>query len=580
MKSQTKHWKLYPPAPRLHLDAGPEHPVLAQVLYNRGVRVQADMAAFLAGNHAVKENPYRLKGMVEAVQRLLQAIDSRQTICVYGDFDADGVTATALLVTALQTAGARVGPYIPHRVDEGYGLNLEAIETIAAKGAKVIITVDCGIRSVAEVARAVELGLDVIVTDHHSIGPIMPPALAVINPKRADNPDTFDGLAGVGVAYRLAQGILRAVSERDESPLSKAQVEEIETDLLDLVAIGTVADMLPLVGENRSLVQRGLTQLNRTQRPGLLALYAVAAVQPGTVDTTTIGFRIAPRINAAGRLDSAALAYKLLRTTDPAEAAELAQELESLNQRRRTLTEEVSAQAEAQLTPQIAGDAPLYLVSGPDFLSGIVGLVAGRLTDRLYRPTLVIEEGAEESRGSARSIQEFHITAALDEISHLLVRHGGHHMAAGFTLRSERLAEFKTAITAIAHRELSAYDGDLRPTLLVDAELPLVDVNWGLTHQLARLEPTGQGNPTPTFLFPNCRVRDHRTVGKGQHLKLTLSTGKGAEVMDAIAFGLGEWAGELKPGIRVDLVGQIGVNEWNNEKRLQVVVEDMRLAEK
>ncbi len=580
MKSQTKRWKLYPPAPRLHLDTGPEHPVLAQVLYNRGVRVPAEMAVFLAENHAVKENPFRLKGLPEAVQRLLQAMDSRQTICVYGDFDADGVTATALLVTAIQAAGGRVGPYIPHRVDEGYGLNLEAVETIAAKGAHLLITVDCGIRSVAEVARAVALGLDVIVTDHHSIGPVLPPALAVINPKRLDNPDTFDGLAGVGVAYRLAQGILRAVAEREESPLSKERAEEIETELLDFVAIGTVADMLPLVGENRSLVQRGLAQLNRTQRPGLLALYAVAGVQPGTVDTTTIGFRLAPRINAAGRLDSAALAYKLLRTTDPVQAAELAQELEALNQRRRSLTLEISAQAEEQLTDQLDANAPLYVISGPSFLSGIVGLVAGRLTDRLYRPTLVIEEGAEESRGSARSIQEFHITAALDEISHMLVRHGGHHMAAGFTLRNERLAEFRAAITAIAQRELGAYDGELRPTLWVDAELPLADVNWGLARQLARLEPTGQGNPAPTFLFPNCRVREHRTVGKGQHLKLTLSAGRGAEVMDAIAFGLGDWAGELKPGIRVDLVGQIGVNEWNKEKRLQLVVEDMRLAEK
>jgi len=538
------------------------------------------MTTFLAGNHAVKENPYRLKGMNEAVQRLLQALDSRQTLCVYGDFDADGVTATALLVTALQAVGARVGPYIPHRVDEGYGLNLDAMQAIAAKGAHVIVTVDCGIRSAAEVQRAAELGMDVIVTDHHSIGPVLPPALAVINPKRADNPGAFDGLAGVGVAYRLAQGVLRAVAEREGSSLSKERAQEIESELLDLVALGTVADMLPLVGENRSLVQRGLVQLNHTQRPGLLALYAVASVQPGTVDATTIGFQLAPRINAAGRLDSAALAYKLLRTTDAGEAAEFAQQLETLNQRRRSLTLEVAAQAEEQLAPQVAAQSPLYVVSGPSFLSGIVGLVAGRLTERFYRPTVVIEEGPEECRGSARSIQEFHITAALDEISHMLVRHGGHHMAAGFTLRRERLAEFKAAISAIAHRELRKYDGDLRPTLWVDAPLSLNEVSWGLQRQLTRLEPTGQGNPPPTFLFSNCRVRDHRTVGKGQHLKLTLSTGRGAEVMDAIAFGQGEWAAELKPDSRMDLVGQIGVNEWNNEKRLQLLVADMRLAQK
>ncbi|MGL4649417.1 MAG: single-stranded-DNA-specific exonuclease RecJ, partial [Caldilineaceae bacterium] len=303
----TKRWKLHPPCPVSLTAAMPEHPLLVQVLYNRGLHSPAAIHDFLTVNDVERSDPYRLPDMEAAVERILQALDMDEVICVYGDFDADGVTATTLMVIALQAAGGRVGAYIPERVDEGYGLNVDAIERIAAKGAQLLVTVDCGMRSVWEARRAAELGLDLIITDHHSIGSELPPAVAVVNPQRllqAGGPSAGpERLAGVGVAYRVAQAVLRAQAMRRSPRLSRERAAEIEEELLDLVAIGTVADMMPLLGENRSLVRQGLQRLSHSPRPGVAALMAAAGVNGG-VDATTISFRLAPRINAAGRMAS------------------------------------------------------------------------------------------------------------------------------------------------------------------------------------------------------------------------------------------------------------------------------------
>jgi single-stranded-DNA-specific exonuclease len=572
-----KNWKLYAPAPQAFLDALPEHPLLLQVLYNRGLRAADEVKAFLATGDPVTENPYRLRDMAPAVTRIVRAIEREEIICVYGDFDADGVCATALLVTALQAAGGRVGPYIPNRVDEGYGLNVEAITQIAAK-AQLMVTVDCGIRSVQEAAHAMRLGLDVIVTDHHSVGPELPPALAVINPRRKDCPSKFDRLAGVGVAYRLAQAVLRAVAQQRWSDLNRDQAAGLEERLLDLVALGTVADMMPLLGENRSLVQRGLAQLNRARRPGLETLMAHADLRPGAVDTMAISFRLAPRINAAGRLAHASLAYQLLRTQDPTQAYSLTTELEALNQQRRRLTLDAQQEAEQQLMPQLAHNLALLVVRSPRIPSGIVGLVAGKLVDRYYRPAVVIEEGEEEARGSARSIAEFNITQALDELRHLLVRHGGHALAAGFTIKSAHLAEFTQALAGIAQQRLSGYS-DLRPTLHIDADVPFDALNWGLQQQFARLEPTGQENPLPLLLCRNLRIREARQVGGGKHLRLIVDKGPAGAVMDAVAFSQGEWGNHLSQGSRIDAVFHLEANEWDGRQRLQLNIQDLRPAE-
>lgn len=575
--AQAKKWLLAEPAPRAFLDATPEHPLLVQVLYNRGLRSADEVTAFLAGADLVREDPFKLPDMPLAVQRLVRAIEKGETICVYGDFDADGVSATALLVTALQAAGGRVGPYIPDRVDEGYGLNLKVLDRLATQ-AKVLVTVDCGIRSVAEVRHAVALGMDVIVTDHHSVGPELPPALAVVNPQRKDYPSKFQRLAGVGVAYRLAQATLRAVSRHKWSRLTRDQVAELEINLLDLVAIGTVADLMPLLGENRSLVQRGLAQLNQTQRVGVAQLLAHADLRPGTVDATAISFRIAPRLNAAGRLADAKLAYRLLRTSDLTEAYTLTTELEALNQQRQRLTTDAQLEAEEQIAAQLAANPALYLVSSPKFLPGIVGLVAGKLTERFYRPAVVIEQGAEESRGSARSIEEFDISAALDQVSHLLVRHGGHKRAAGFTVQTERLPDFRAALQEVAQAALPT-QSELRPTLRVDATVTLDQIDWSLQRQFARLEPTGHENPPPQLLCPRVRVREVRTVGEGKHLRLIVDAGPNTPVLDAVAFQQGEWRKQLSEGSQIDIVFQVEANEWQNRQRLQLNIQDLRLAE-
>ena len=573
---QQRNWQVAETVPPELAAAVPEHPLLVQVLYNRGLRTADAMVRFLASGVAVQENPYRLRDMVPAVSRILQAIDRGETICVYGDFDADGVTSTALLVNALQAAGGRVGPYIPDRVDEGYGLNADAITRIGRQ-ASLIITVDCGIRSVAEVAHAGALGIDVIVTDHHSVGPVLPPAVAVINPRRVDCTSGYERLAGVGVAYRLAQAVLRAVGQQSHSRLTPEEAAEVEDLLLDYVALGTVADMMPLLGENRSLVQRGLRRLNQTERPGLAELLRVSDLQPGDVDATAISFRLGPRLNAAGRLSETKTAYTLLRTTKADEAYNMAQRLEELNLQRRTLTDAALTEAATQLADFDAADRSLILVASDLFQPGIVGLVAGKLTNQYYRPAVVIEQGVDESRGSARSIPEVDISRALDGVSELLVRHGGHSRAAGFTVATAQLPAFAAALQAEIDTQL-ADPGDLRPTLAVDAEVDFGALDWALAEQFTRLEPTGQENPPPLLLARKLRVREARAVGKGKHLKLVLDADAGSRVIDGIAFGLGPHARQLDQGRRIDVVFNLTVNIWQERRSLQLNIEDLRTA--
>ncbi|MBI3961057.1 MAG: single-stranded-DNA-specific exonuclease RecJ [Chloroflexi bacterium] len=574
MLEQSKRWEQYPAAPIDFLEDSPEHPILLQILYNRGIQKPDQIASFLNGADAVQENPFLLKDMYRAVQRITRAIDKKETICVYGDFDADGITATALLVSALQKASAQVGGYIPDRVDEGYGLNVEAIERISQQ-ASLLVTVDCGIRSIEEVAAARRLGMDVIVTDHHSVGKELPPALAVINPRRSDNRSTFASLAGVGVAYRLAQAVLRAVSHKSNAVISAEQAAEVEAELLDLVALGTIADMMPLVGENRSLVRRGLAQLSQGQRVGLFALMEVAGMQPASVDSTSVSFRLAPRINAAGRLSNAQLAYDLLRSDEYSRAYDLAAQLEAMNRERQQLTVDAQNLAEQQLGDVGSALPSILITASPDFRSGIVGLVAGRLADQYYRPSVVIEQGPETSRGSARSIDEFDITAALDQIGHLLVRHGGHSRAAGFTVANERYAEFVEALTSLAEERLAAVP-DLRPRMRIDAEVTWDDLTWALQGQLARLEPLGQANDPPLFLLRGCRVRHAKAVGSGKHLKLVLDGYPGSGVLDGIGFGLGERFGGLSSDERLDIAFHLEVNEWQGRRSLQLNVQDLR----
>ncbi len=563
MQPLEKRWEVAPPPPPAVDRALCDYPPLVRrLLYARGFQTPEDARRFLDVVPPFETSPFGLKGMDAAADRLAAAVRNGEAIAVYGDYDADGVTATALLMRVLQKLGADARPYIPNRFDEGYGLNFEALDGLADAGVDVVVTVDCGIRSVAEVAHAQSRGLDVILTDHHHPGAEIPPAFAVINPKQPGDTYPEKNLAGVGLAYKLALALLEQLGHDPSRAAS----------LLDLVALGTVADLAPLTGENRALVRAGLEQIRRARRQGVFSLIRVAGLQARRITAMNIGFALGPRLNAAGRLESALAAYALLVTDDVFEAGRLAQQLDQQNRLRQTITREIQERAE-----QMAVDSEtlpyLLFAADPDFNAGVVGLAASRLVERYYRPAIVGQRDAEYTRASCRSIPEFHITQALDQCADLLDHHGGHAAAAGFTVRTERLPELIDRLQAIAEESLAKED--LRPVLRADAEVHLADLTPDLLAWQDRLEPTGYGNPQPQYVARGVQVRSARPVGRdGTHLKLTLAEGR--LVFDAIAFRQGHWAGRL-PEV-VDVLFTFEVNEWNGRETLQLNVKDIKPA--
>jgi single-stranded-DNA-specific exonuclease len=541
-------------------------PILKQILFNRGLANYEEARAFLRAMPGFDTNPFQLTDMEATVDRIIYAIQNGEQIAVYGDYDVDGVTATALLVDALTDIGANVRHYIPNRFDEGYGLNVDALDTLKAEGVKLVITVDCGIRSPSEAFHAREIGVDLIISDHHHPdGENLPEAFAVVNPKRHGDiyPDKY--LAGVGIAYKIAEAL--------QQKLNGQPANGNLSDLLDLVALGTVADLAPLIGENRSLVRKGLRQIGRTKRQGLHSLAGVSKMQIGKVTATNIGFMLGPRLNASGRLESALASFELLTTTDFMRAGQLAQQLDVQNFQRQTLTRTTQELAE-QIA--LAGDPVTFLLFAADesFNPGVVGLAASRLTELYYRPAIVAARGPEETRGSCRSIPEFHITDALDLCKDLLVRHGGHAAAAGFTVRNENLSEFVARLKEIARVQLEGKD--LRHSLSADMEVSLPQLSMEVLDNLEYLEPTGYGNPSAVFVSRDVKVRSFRPVGsEGKHLKVTLDDECGG-FMDCIGFRMGALHSTLQP--RVDVLYNIELNEYNGRKSLQLNLKDIKPA--
>jgi len=566
---QQKRWEVVPRAPETHFAKFPDiPPLLVQILYNRGFTAADEMRNFLTHNW-VEDEPLLLKGMPTAVERLSRAIVEQEPIAVYGDYDADGVTATALMMKVLTALGARVQPYIPHRFDEGYGLNNDALAELAERGVRVVLTVDCGIRSVDEVAYGNNLGLDIIITDHHTVGEKIPPALAAINPKQEDCPYPFEELAGVGLAYKLAQGLLQS------NLLGDHEYADLYRQFLDLVAVGTVADLAPLYGENRKLVQQGLLQLNQSLRPGIKALLELANTRSDTISTGTIGFVIGPRLNAAGRLDSALAAYELLMAQTDAVANPLAVQLDGQNRERQQLTLD-TVEMVRQVVLEDGAEQPLYFVAHPDFNAGIVGLAASRVTEEFYRPALIASRGEEFTRGSARSIPEFHITEALDQCADLLVRYGGHAAAAGFTVKNENVPALQERLLNIAQQQFDV--NELCPTITVDGEVNLRGVRPALVEAITALAPVGCGNPTPCFLTRGLRVKYLKPVGHDErHLRLILDDGH--QTWNGIAFRQGHWAGKLQTSQYVDVVYNLEFNEWNGDRTMQLNIKDLRVSE-
>jgi len=554
-------WNLLPSAPNQFLVNASGFPrLIAQLLYNRGLVEPSQLQSFIAADKSLSGNPFLLPEMHQAVARIYQALLSGENIAIYGDFDADGITATALLVQGLSILNCKATPYIPNRLTEGYGLQTAALENLYQQGISLVITVDCGITAFTQVKKARRMGLDIIITDHHIPSAIIPPAIAVINPKLPNSNYPFSELSGVGVALKLLQALFQGIGK-----------EEQLDELIDLVALGTVADMVPLLEENRYLVKQGLGLINASPRLGIREMITQSGSNIGNLDTESISWVIAPRLNAAGRLEHAITSYNLLMTNLPEEAHQLAIWLEQKNAERQSLTAKVLTKAREQILAQ--GVSPLLVASDSDYPIGIVGLVASKLTEEFYRPAIVIRTGDRVSSGSCRSIPEFDITLALNQCSYLLSQFGGHPQAAGFTMLTKNLPRLQQVLLQLATTQLAGVD--LRPKLDIDAEVNLSDLGGDIFPVIQKLAPFGRSNPVPTFLSRRVEVVDCRTIGtNGEHLRLKLKQGDTA--WDGVGFKLGNYLAEVSS--HIDIVYNLEIDRWGGEERLRLNILDFTPA--
>ncbi len=538
-------------------------PLLARLLVERGIEDPAAAQRFLNPSLDQLNDPFLMADMKPAVERLERAIARQEKILIYGDYDVDGTMAVVVLLTALRTVGALVEVHIPHRLTDGYGMRVPVVEEAHAKGFHVVLSVDTGVREHEVLTRARDLGLDCIVTDHHLPDSHLPPACAILNPRRMDCPYPDKSLAGVGVALKLAQAILgpRMNSRRLQS-------------YLKMVCLGTIADVVPLVGENRIIARFGLAGLSEPVNSGLAALLAVSELAGRKVTPYDVGFRLAPRLNAAGRMENARDVIELFTTPNPARAQEIAQHLDSLNRERQRVENEILNRIIEEMTAQRQKERQHSLLfAGEGWHRGVLGIVAQRVVDRYHRPTLVvgIEDGV--AVGSGRSIPGFHLVDTLTQCTDLFDRFGGHAQAAGFALPADRLAELARRFEECARALLTAEN--LERQLRVDAEATFAELTWNLLDQLQRLEPHGFGNPAPTFLARDVTPLAPPRVLKEKHLKLRV--GQGDNSFDALAWRMAERADELAPGRRIDLAFSLEENSYQDTRSLQLIVKDWRV---
>jgi len=526
----------------------------ASVLVRRGYGRLADAERFLAGA-LPGHDPFALGDMREAVETIVAAVEAGARICVHGDYDADGICATTLAVLLLRELGADVAWHLPSRFEEGYGLNAGTLTRLAEEGFDLVLTVDCGITAVAEVEHARSLGLEVVVTDHHRPAESFP-ACPVVAPLNGDYP--FTGLCGTGVVWKLAQALLGP-----EHPFLERH--------LDVVALATVADVVPLVDENRALALLGLRRLAQTQKPGLRMLMRVAGVDPAALDESSIGFRLAPRINASGRLCRPEAALALLLTEDDGEAKRLAEELEALNRERQAVEERILREAIAEVAswPEARRRHRGYVVAGEGWHEGVIGIVASRLVERYNRPVVLIAGTEDSWKGSGRSVAAFDLHGGLAACAAHLERFGGHRAAAGLTIAAEQIEVFAAAFAAHADAALS--DDDLRPVTHVDAIVEGSKLTLDLCAELGRLAPFGLGNPGVTLLVDGCEVVDASTVGDGKHLRFRVRH-RGRDAGSAIAFGLGAQLDRFRREQRYDVAFRLQENRWNGVVSPQLVV--------
>jgi len=568
-----KKWVLQKPVDSSFQKKFPEVPnLILQLLYNRGLKTQAQIDEFLNPDYGQDIlDPFLFTDMAKAVERIYKAVVNKEKIAIHGDYDADGVCSSVLLSKVLQQLKANFIVYIPHRQKEGYGLNKKTIEYLAKQKVNLIITVDCATSNYKEIELANKNGIDVIITDHHAEPSNLPSAYAIINPKVKKCRYPFYDLAGVGVAFKVAQAIV----SRDKDNIFPKGFEKW---LLDLVAIGTVADVMPLLGENRTLVKYGLIVLNKTRNMGLKTLADKAGILPVTeqdlINSENIGFVIGPRINAAGRMDHANVAYELFMVEKYPEARTLTDKLEKNNQDRQKLTEKLTKEIKKQISK--TKQDYLLIAEGKKWPLGVMGIVAGRIKDEMHRPVIIISKLGNKTVGSGRSIAEFNLIAALNKVSDFFQVYGGHAGAAGFTLAAKKkVADLKKELNNIVQKELK--DKDLRPKINIEAELNLEDLNWELYDQIEKFEPFGTANPKPVFLVKDLQVESVRTVGQDDaHLKLYLKHAKMVKSFEAIGFGMGEKIEQIKYGTKVEVVCEINLNEFNGTRKLELRLIDIK----
>lgn len=546
--------------------------VVARLLYHRGLTTQATIDEFLHPDYGQDiHDPFLFRDMQKGVDRVLLAIAKKEKIVVHGDYDADGVSAAAILVETIQALGGTTDIFIPHRETEGYGVNMNTVELLAHDGVQVMITCDCGISNTQEITRSQEKGIDVIITDHHAIPKELPPAYAIIHPKVEGECYPCKTLSGGGVAFKFAQGLLRASRKKE---VHGEDIETFQKWLLDCVAISSVADMVPLLGETRTLTRYGLTVLQRTRRPGLQALFRIAGFRT-PIDAGTIGFGIAPRLNAAGRMQHANTAYQLLITKNKEEADRLAEELNTANKERQNFTESLVMQARAQV-----GDTPKTMslvVFGEEWPLALAGLVASKISDAYLRPAFALVKKGMQWAGSARSPDFVDIMAALRPLQEkLFEKFGGHPQACGFTLKQG--IDPKKFHTAIEKRiRPLVKKEDLTEKIQIDAVLPLSKLDWGLYDILQQFEPFGMDNPRPVYMAQACRVIRRNEVGNdGKHLQLFLEEEGSGVQKKSIGFSLSKELEHIMAGDRVDIAYEVDINVWNGNRELVVKLVDVR----
>ena len=541
-------------------------PLLARLLVLRGLGAPQAAERFLKPSLDHLHDPFLMTDMRAAVERLTRAIAQQEKILIYGDYDVDGTMAVVVLRTALRSLGGCVDEHIPHRLEEGYGMQTTVVERAAAEGYRVVLSVDTGIREHAVLARAKELGLDCIVTDHHLPGDELPPACAILNPRRKDCTYPEKALAGVGVALKLAQAVMG-------SRLTTRQLESY----LKVACLGTIADVVPLVGENRVIARFGLQGLGEPSQAGLTALLEVSDLTGKPVTTVDVGFRLAPRINAAGRMQDAREVIELFTTTDRARAREIAEDLNDLNYSRQKAEEEILREvlAEVEKNPGRVNRHSLVF-AGEGWHRGVIGIVAQRIVERFYRPTLVLGMEDGKAVGSGRSIRGFHLLDALTSAADLFDRFGGHAQAAGFALPASSVPDLEKRFEEYARKNLSS--ADLEPRLRIDAEVFLDELDWKVFDDLRRLEPCGAGNPTPVFAARGVTIEAAPRIMKEKHLKLRVR--QGASSFDALGWQMAALGPKLPAGARVDLAFTLEANSFRGETNLQLVLKDVQRREK